>query len=200
MTKKFLVLIISFLIFIPQPSGATTGNHFGERKFLSYSIEYLDPLGTTVVDETGITYKPFTCCVSYEDTILPDEYFGDYTLYFAGGILNFKVMIKNDGPRTFPNLKIETLQEFLNIAGGEGEAMSEDNKNTWFIEKLEPGEEVTLAGEFWIPRVTESGIDQTHLRITHWSQKDRGDGFGGQFQKGQIILEDFQAGLWCPVR
>lgn len=197
--NKILVGIFILIVAIPLLVSAQTGNHFGEQKFITYSIEYLDPLGVTVVDETGITYIPFQYGESHNDTILPERYFGSYSLYFAGGTLNFKAIIKNNGPRTYQNLKIETFQEFLNIEGGPGEGMGNDNKSIWFIEKLGPEEEVLLWGEFIIPLIGESGIDQTHLRISHWGPKDRKEKFPDQFMKGQILLEDFQAGLWCPM-
>lgn len=72
-----------------------------------------------------------------------------------------------------------------------GEGIGDDNKHVWFIDKLSPGEEIVFQGEFFIPRIGESGIDQTHLRISHQDFKG--------IEKGQIIIEDYQAGLWCPV-
>lgn len=203
MSKQFFtkVFIGIFLFTVLVPSFAVaeeTGNHFGERKNLSYSIEYLDPLGVTEVDETGITYRPYTCCESYENTVLPERYFGSYTLYFGGGVLHFQVIINNDSYRTYRNIKVEAFQEYLNVDGNEGEALGSDNQNTWFIEKLGPYEEIILSGEFHIPLVGESGIDQTHLRISHWSIADRES--DEKSTKGEVILEDFQAGLWCPKR
>lgn len=189
---NFWVVLILGMILLPPLIFAQTGNHFGEQKFLTYRIEYLEPLGVTIVDKTGVTYKPFyNNWQIYQDKILPDRYFGEYSLYFTGGTVRFEVTVKNEGPRLYRNLLIESFQEFLNIDGGPGEVMGDNNKNIWFVEKLGPQKEIVLEGEFGIPTLGESGIDQTHLRISHWTPK--------QFTKGQIILEDFQAGLWCPM-
>lgn len=188
---KSLIVILILLFLTPSLTFAQTGNHFGEQKFLSYYIEHLSALGVTTVDGNGITYKPDAGGESHEDTILPAQYFGDYPLYFASGTMEFEVTIENIGPRTYRNLKIETFQEFLNIEGEMGEGIGDDNHNVWFIDRLGPGEEATFNGEFLIPRIGESGIDQTHLRISHQDSKGT--------EKGQVILEDYQAGLWCPV-
>lgn len=191
---NFLVILVGIVVFgvlVPLFISAQTGNHFGEQKYLTYSIEYLNQLGVTQVSEAGIDFKPFGCCPSHQNTILPDRYFGSYPLYFTGITFHFRVIIKNDSPRTYRNLGVETFQEFLNIDGGLGRAMGENNKNVWFVEKLEPQKEIILEGEFAIPLISESGIDQTHLRISHWSNNN--------ISKGQVILEDFQAGLWCPL-
>lgn len=168
-----------------------TGNHFGEQKLLTYRIEYLNPLGITMVDGSGITYIG-SGYWKHEDNILPVKYFNDYPLYFTGGLLRFKLFVKNEGNRIHRNLKIETFQEFLNTESSQGKTMGDDNRQEWFLEKLGAGEEIILSGEFRIPSVGESGIDQTHLRISYNTPSDR--------EKGEIILEDFQAGLWCPVK
>lgn len=197
--NKISIAILAFTIAVPFIVEAQTGNHFGEQKFLKYRIEYLDPQGVTIVDEEGITFKAWGCCEFREDIILPQRYFGDYPLYFAQDTLRFRVIIENDGPRTYKNLQIETFQEFLDIAGDVGEPMGNDNRNAWFIEKLGPGEEIILTGQFVIPSLGESGIDQTHLRVSHLDSQNGKRGEGIQFTNGQIILEDFQAGLWCPI-
>lgn len=202
MNKNFIkIYLAGIIILMPFLAYGQVGNHWGEQRPLDYHIEYLDPPGITRVDETGITFIPSGGYSSiYSDEILPEKYFGVYPLYFMGNVLSFKVAIKNNSQRTYRNLVIETYQEFLNIDGNQGVPIGDNNKNTWFIEKLGPGEEIVLSGEFAIPLIGGSGIDQTHLRISHWSTKDREERFDGQFEKGQIILEDFQAGIFCPEK
>jgi len=191
-TKKIFVGVFASSFLLPFFVSAQTGNHFGEQKFIDYRIEYLSPLGVTVVDETGITYQYFENNYQlHEDRVLPGQYFDSYPLYFAGGAMQFRLFIKNTSNRTYRNLKIETFQEFLNISGGRGEAMGGNYQREWLVDKLGSGEEIVLSGEFDIPLLGASGIDQTHLRISHQSNSDQ--------EKGQIIIEDFQAGLWCPT-
>lgn len=189
LSKIFLAVFVFFAAGV-SGADAITGNHFGEQKYISYRIEYLFPEGVTVVGENGIDFIS-ECCTAHENIFLPDRYFGEYPLYFAGQTLQFRVVLKNEGRRTYRNLKVETFQEFLNPDGGKGEAMGEGNRHEWFLKKLGAGEEITLEGEFTIPLVGQSGIDQTHLRISHFTPSDK--------EKGEIILEDFQAGLWCPL-
>lgn len=199
--KKILASISILLIVMPVLVYGQTGNHWGERRPLDYRIEYLDSSGITLVNENGIDFLMWGYHrIDFINTILPEKYFGEYPLYFAGNVLQFKVIIKNNSNRTYRNLKIETLQEFLNIDGYEGEPIGDNNRNIWFVEKLGAAEEIVLLGEFAIPLIGESGIDQTHLRISHWSINEREEKLDGQFEKGQIILEDFQAGLFCPLK
>lgn len=187
------IFAIFFLIFIASPLFvfAQRANHYGERDYLSYRIEYLAPLGDTLVSDNGIDFIWDGYIIEHLNKFLPEIYYGHYPLYFSGGVLNFNVVIKNEGQRRYRNLKIETFQEFLNTDGSAGEPIGENNKQFWLVEKLGPGEEIILSGEFNIPSIGESGIDQTHLRIFH------GNSSGNE--EGQIILEDFQAGLWCPL-
>lgn len=186
----FIILVILFLI--PFSVYAKTGNHFGEQKFLEYSIEYLEPMGITRANENGIFFIPnFPYLPSFSSTVLPERYFGEYSLYFTGWTMPFCVNIENVGNRTFHNLKVEAFQEFLNINGGEGELIGDDNGRSWVVDKLVAKEEVRLCSEFEIPETGSSGIDQTHLIISHSIPSVSG--------RGEVILEDYQAGLWCPV-
>ena len=158
-------IILVFVLNSASAYIAKIGNHYGEVGDLQYSIEQLEPKGITTADSLGITFDPFDFGWSFLPTVLPSKYFGDYPLYFTGETMNFKVHIKNTGKRTFRNLKIIAIQEFLNPDGGKGENIGSGNMQDWFLSYLGPGEEVTLDGVFEIPLVGESGLDQTHLQI-----------------------------------
>ena len=194
-----LALLIGSVLTFPAAavaeSGALleqTGKHAGEERFLEYAIEYLDPKGVTSVDATGITYEPFTGGSSHEDTILPERYYGGYALYFFGDTLTFRVHLINTGKRSYRNLRVVAVQELLNSDGGTGEAFGEPEANVWYVEELGGGEEVVLEGTVKIVG-GEAGIDQTHLQILHWDPS----GAGAQ-GLGRVIVDDPQAGLWCP--
>jgi len=135
--------------------------------------------------------------VSHTDpTILPTRYFGDYALYFSGRAVRFNVIIKNSGARTFKNLRVVASQEYFNVEGLAGEPIGMPGSE-WFIPNLGGGEEISLAGMFAIPRGAASGLDQTHLQIFHWA------GDGGEILHtggGRLIVDDPQAGIWCPPR
>ena len=194
MKKLFSTIIVIPLIFYSFVVFAGE-NHGGEIKNLDYSIEYLDPKGVTTANLSGITFKPFEFEWSFLPTVLPEKYFGDYGLYFAGETMNFRIHLKNTGKRTFRNLKVFAYQEFLNPEGGEGSPIGSDNFSEWFIDKLEAGEEIVLDGSFAIPIIGESGLDQTHLKILHWP----GDESTPDDLAGRILIDDPQAGIWCPA-
>lgn len=195
------MIVLTFVMLVPVFASASfsqsqTGKHYGEAKNLEYSIEYLDPLGVTIANETGITFLPFSGGQSFDPTVLPEQYFDEYPLYFSGGTLHFIVHIKNTGKRTFRNLLVKTAKEFLNTEGGTGEPFPENNTQEWFVENLLPGEKLELLGTFEIPNIQTSGIDQTHLQILHLGANEAGQGEGAP---GRIIVDDPQAGLWCPT-
>ena len=192
--KATLIIFLVFGIMHPAFAGGLTpktGNHFGEIPPLDYRIEYLDAKGITTVNETGIDYGGF----GHENTILPEEYFHEYPLYFTGDTLRFAVHIKNVSKRTYKNLRVVTAQEFLNDEGGAGEPFPDSYLHDWFVRSLRPGEEDVLEGSMLIPNILSSGIDQTHLQILHWDS-------GGEDKKnvgsGRVIVDDPQAGIWCP--
>jgi len=213
MKHKHIVVIFlfSFLVFFPfstsaalfgltasnAQAGEQTGKHTGESSPFEYSIEYLNPLGVTIVDETGIFYDPFDFGSSHDEfTILPANYFGSYDLYFVGSTVQFRVHITNTGSRTYKNLLIRTQQELLNPLGGAGTPFPEPNDNEWFVRSLGPGKTVVLEGSVVPSGDIPSGIDQTHLQIIHLDNSSKAHERKGS---GRILLDDPQAGLWCPL-
>lgn len=201
--KRSLAGFLALSFFFPAIAGAggivfeqKIGRHAGEERFLEYSIEYLNPLGVTLVKASGITYKPFGHLSTHEDTVLPSAYFGSYPLYFSASTLYFRVHIKNIGKRTYKNLQVLARQEFLNTEGGWGEPFPEPNANSWLVDTLGPGQELVLDGSSYTPADAPSGIDQTHLQIIHLNRDKDADAPNG---RGEIIIDDAQAGLWCPA-
>ncbi|MDP3962896.1 MAG: hypothetical protein Q8Q39_00140 [bacterium] len=178
----------------PARLDSKTGNHAGEEINLRYAVEYLDPLGVTIADADGITYAPFSYAPSYESKVYPTQYFGSYPLYFSGMTLHFRVHITNTDRRMFRNLQLLAWQEWLHESGGSGEAFAEPNLNEWFVDALQPGQTIVLEGTSAIP-FGPSGLDQTHLQIIHRNGDDSLQINGG----GEIIVDDPQAGIWCPA-
>ncbi|MDO8521465.1 MAG: hypothetical protein Q7S52_05095 [bacterium] len=171
--------------------------HKGEKPSIAYHVEYMSPLGVTTASASGITYAPFGYFPTFEPTILPARYFGDYPLYFSDSQFALTVHLKNTGKRTYRNLLVITAQEFLNTDGGAGLLFPGNAAHNWNVTKLGPGEEVALVGEMRLPSFGSSGIDQTHLQILHWENDTEEP---DQVGKGRILLDDPQAGLWCPLR
>lgn len=200
MFQKILLSIFLLTLFVPVSASASlfgdpVATHVGENSQFEYWVEYINPLGVTTVDENGITYDPFQFSPTHENTFLPEQYFGDYALYFTNSPVTFKVHIKNASKRSFKNLLIMAQQELLNPEGTSGIPFPEPNSSSWFVETLGPSEEIVLEDTFSISGLLSSGIDQTHLQIIHLdnSKKEKRSG------RGRILLDDPQAGLWCPL-
>jgi len=106
--------------------------------------------------------------------------------------------LKNTGKRTYQNLLVIARQEFLNVDGDAGDPFPVlDAISDWLVDELRPNEEITLSGTMLIPNSGTSGIDQTHIQIIHWgNQGEANNGTSG----GRIIIDDPQAGIWCPLR
>lgn len=176
---------------LPAPSG-----HKGEKPAIAYHVEYHDPLGVTTAGPTGILFAPFGYYPTFAPTILPERYFRTYPLYFAGGPFSFTLHLENVGKRTYRNLMVITAQEYLNTDGGAGVPFPGGAAHNWFVRKLGPGEHLALSGSLTLPTFGSSGIDQTHLQILHW-EDDTAE--SDEVGKGRILLDDPQAGLWCPL-
>lgn len=174
-----------------------SGGHNGEQPSIAYRVDYVSPFGITSANAAGITYAPFGFPPTFEPTVLPERYFGSYALYFAGGPFSFVLHLKNTGKRTYRNLLVIAAQEFLNIGGGAGVPFPGDAAHNWFVPKLGPGEEVALYGALTLPTLGSSGIDQTHLQILHWENDET---VSPDVGTGRVLLDDPQAGLWCPLR
>lgn len=202
MKNIFLVLFTALTVMCtPMIASAVVypiipaASHKGEVSPIEYHIEYQSVLGVTTVAGSGITYAPFGYVPTFEPTILPERYFGNYPLYFSNGPFAFTVHIKNISKRTYRNLLVITAQELLNTDGGAGSLFPGDAAHNWFVGELRSGEEVALSGNMYIPSFGSSGLDQTHLQILHW------DGNAGDIAHsaaGRVLLDAPQAGLWCP--
>jgi len=190
-TVAFLGLLISPLFVLAAPGG-----HIGEISPFEYKIEYSDSEGVTTVNADGIAFVPFEGPPTFSGEVLPEKYWDEYSLYFEGDVMEFTVHITNISRRTYKNLHIIAIQELLNENGMAGEVFSGDSTTEWFVETLGSGQTVWLEGKFEIPFGVDSGIDQTHLQILHGKgSRDLGD----EPHKGRVIIDDPQAGLWCPV-
>lgn len=193
--KRYILGIAIFMCMLPWHISAALGNHTGEKNDLLYRVEYLNPLGITTVHENGITYDPFGFSPFTENTILPERYFGSYPLYFAGETVSYRIHVASTGKRTFRNLRVTAAQEYLHTDGGQGVAFSAPL--SWNVPELSADSEIILAGNAPIPANGRSGIDQTHLIIEHSDTSKYGD--HDDNGKGRVIVDDPQAGLWCPA-
>lgn len=172
------------------------GKHIGDGEPLTWSIEYFDQWGRTVIDATGGHFFHDRCCGGYETDdptwIYPAKYYGTYPMYYIGTTLSYRITLTNNGPRSYRNLRVVAIQEYFNAAGGAGDRMGAGAARDWYLAELKPNQTVTLDGLYAIGGDAHAGLDQTHLQIQHWN---RGRGRPGP---GSVIVDDTKAAIWCP--
>lgn len=196
-----LLVLLASLAFVQAdllgPVQFPTGQHKGDGVAIEYQIRYLEPWGHTVADAGGLRYYHDRLApgfVSYDAAQkLPSLYWGEYPLYYAGMTMRYQIILRNAGPRSYRNLRIVAIQEYLSPSGGWSERIGPDWGRDWFLEELRSGETVVWTGEIAIPLTgTRSGLDQTHIQVQHWN---RGQGKPGP---GSVLIDDAQAAIWCP--
>lgn len=183
------------------PIGHLQGNHNGDAKNLSYNIVYIDPSGYTVLDKNGVHYYDDLSGEAYahEEKFYPERYYGVYPLYYMDDYMNFEIHLMNIGNRTYKNLRVIAIQEYLNEDGQAGERMGPDCAYDWYIPTLKAGQAVVLKCKFYIPYdVTRAGMDQTHIQVQHWMNASENPGDNDECGNGRVIIDDAQAAMWCP--
>lgn len=172
------------------------GKHIGDGEPLTWQIEYYDEWGRTVVDQDGGHFYHDRCCGGYRTDdpswIYPSDYWSTFPLYYIGSTMRYRVTVCNAGKRTYKNLRVVAIQEYLTTDGSWGEWIGPDAAKDWYVEELRAGECVTLQGSLRIPADARGGLDQTHIQVQHWNH---GDGRPGP---GSVIIDDAQAAVWCP--
>ncbi len=145
----------------------------GNTDFIAYEIVYMEAYGWTIVDEAGIHYNwnntPWGCWSGSfsEAKYYPEEYYGEYDLYFCFSWLVYEVHLENTGSREISNMEVTAIQEYFQADGSDGEDFPGESTDTWFVDSLAPGESLTLYGTYFIPLVESSGLDQTHLILDY---------------------------------
>ncbi len=173
------------------------GKHIGDGEPLTWNIEYYDEWGRTIVDAAGGHFYHDRCCGGFRTDdpswIYPAEYWNNvYQLYYIGTTMRYRITLCNTGNRSYENIRVVAIQEYLTTDGSWGEWIGPDAAKDWYLESLRAGECVTLDGSLFIPEGAHGGLDQTHLQVQHWN---RGSGKPGP---GSVIIDDAQAAVWCP--
>ena len=155
------------------------GNHNGEADCLSYEITYTGP-------QVLVDYPQF----------------GYYAVpgYYLGSTMTYKVEVTNTCKRTFKNLRVVGVQRYFESGLLPYQAWTESapywngDSQTFFIDRLDGGETETFYGSYAILGGV-AGLDQTQLLIMHWAG---GNPESVDWSEGRIIVDDGQAGIWCP--
>ncbi|MEK7766971.1 MAG: hypothetical protein AAB368_12110, partial [bacterium] len=126
------------------------GKHIGDAEPLSWTIEYLDSWGRTVVDAAGGHFFHDRCCGGFRTDdpswIYPSLYYGTFPMYYIGTTMRYRLTITNNGPRAYKNLRVVAIQEYLNPDGGAGERLGPGAARDWFLSGLDAGKSVVLEG------------------------------------------------------
>jgi len=153
--------------------------HDGEQKCLSYSITYVDPPAHEDYPEFG--------------------YYG-VPAYYLGESMHYSVEVTNTCKRTFKSLRVVGVQRYFNDGllpyqdWTEAAPYWNGASQTFFINTLKPGESEVFSGSYNILGGV-AGLDQTQLLIMHW---EAGNPDSVDWSKGRIIVNNEQAGIWCP--
>jgi hypothetical protein len=173
------------------------GKHIGDGEPLTWSIEYLDAWGRTFVDGAGGHFYHDRCCGGYlnhdPSWVYPAIYWGQYPMYYIGTTMRYRITLHNNSERTYKNLRVVAIQEYLTDDRSWGEWLAPDAARDWFLETLAPRGHAAFEGSLYIPwGDAHGGLDQTHLQVQHWT---RGAGRPGP---GSVIIDDAKAAIWCP--
>jgi len=168
------------------------GLHIGEADKLSISVEFLNPLGYTTTDETGIQYHYYGMVISEPKIYPPSTYGKQYPLYFVGGTMKFRVTLKNiaeKGAKPF-KIRVNAVNYVMETTGYAGMIIAPGQD--WVVQELRPGETKVVEGSIYIPYNPDmpSGLDVTKVRVFHLNN--------GADSNAAFIKEE--TATWCPPK
>lgn len=205
--NRLLAIGLLTAVVFARPASASTllgpidnlqGKHIGDGEPLSWKIEYLDAWGRTYVDATGGHFFHDRCCGGFEtydpSWIYPTQYYGEYPMYYFGTTMRYRITLTNNAKRSYMNLRVVAIQEYLTNNNTWGEWLTPDAAKDWYVPELRGGQSITFEGTLYlgVGSDTHGGLDQTHLQVQHWNP---GGGIPGA---GSVIIDDAQANIFCP--
>lgn len=181
-------LIIGFVM-LAGIAFAKSGLHKGERKMFDVEIKFFNSFGKTITNETG-TYYNFWGYTFYEPKVYPEEYWGEFPLYFFGSEVGVIVKVKNNGPRKKAKIRIKVEAYVLKTDGSNGVSLMEPKTIDIIVNK---GEEKEIDASFIAEYVegAESGLDRFIVKVLHINE---GGGKGNP--EPSLIMQ--KEGVFCP--
>ena len=146
--------VISFLIAVPLLFSIifckADVRHYGGPKMMEADIEFFNPRGTFIADGTGIYYK-IDGKLYHRNTFYPEQYWGEYPLYFPATTVPVAVGITNKNPQAVTGKHaLITESCVLNTDGSYGETVTP----TQIIEsEVAVGETKRIDASFALPAV-----------------------------------------------
>ncbi len=128
-------------------------------------------------------YSPMLSGVTY---LTPHHYdLNGIPVYYIGTTMNYELHISNQDNRDLTGLTIQAIQEYNQSGTGfnRGDTLPGASTQTWAGQAILKGQEILLAGSYYIPYNVNSSLNQTHLIIS---------------QGATELFNDSQLGIWCP--
>ena len=119
MFKKIVLVALCLSLAAVSSVLGKQGRHIGENRMLDVDIIFSNPSGTTVTDASGVYYK-YWGYVFHENKVYPQQYWGEYPLYFVGQHIPITVTVTNKGPRAKSKIRVKTEAYTLQTTGASG--------------------------------------------------------------------------------
>jgi hypothetical protein len=191
MFKKIVLLALCISLAVTAPLFSKQGRHIGENKMLDVDIIFSGSSGTTITDATGVYYK-YWGYMFRENKVYPQEYWGEYPLYFVGQPVSIMVNITNKGPRAKSKIRIKTEAYTLLTDGSSGMELAEP---TMIDVEVEKGETQHIDASFTIQYSPDldSGLDRFIVKVMHMNE-------GGGKGNPEPALIMSKEGVFCPPK
>ncbi len=166
----------------------------GEEKSFEINVEFVLQMGRTVADERGLTFIFRGREITDDELLYPEEYWGEYALYFPGQPAQIGVLVTNLGPRQNARLRAVTEAYAMNLDGSNGEMI----KPPEIVDEVLGGVPFDLAagetGAFWgsfrLPQAGK-GLNRFVVKLYH---RNEGGGPGNE-EPAWIMTRE---GIFCP--
>jgi len=190
-----LTFLLSFIFLLYTFSFcAGQGKHIGEQQMLDVEIVFSESFGTTVTNSEGTYYKFFWGYTLYEDKVYPQQYWGEYPLYFFGLPVGVSVKITNKGPREKCKVRVKSEAFVLKVDGSNGVSLMEPKIAEVEVRK---GETKVIDASFVCEYVegAESGLDRFIVKVLHINE-----GIGSERNNYEPALIMQKEGVFCPPK
>jgi hypothetical protein len=195
MNKRLLIFQIGFIfLFCLFSFCVAQGKHKGEERMLDVEITFSGAFGTTVTNSEGTYYNFLWGYTLYEEKVYPQQYWGEYPLYFFGLPVGVTVKITNKGPREKCKLSIKSEAFVLRTDGSSGAPLMVPKVVDVEVKR---GETKVVDASFVCEYVdgADSGLDRFIVKVLHTNE---GNGSEGNNYEPALIMQ--KEGVFCPPK
>jgi hypothetical protein len=195
MNKRLLIFQIGFIfLFCLFSFCVAQGKHKGEERMLDVEITFSGAFGTTVTNSEGTYYNFLWGYTLYEEKVYPQQYWGEYPLYFFGLPVGVTVKITNKGPREKCKLSIKSEAFVLRTDGSSGAPLMVPKVVDVEVKR---GETKVVDASFVCEYVdgADSGLDRFIVKVLHTNE---GNGSEENNYEPALIMQ--KEGVFCPPK